>query len=82
MAMYESDSGTELSYHTALKAEEFYASNMLLKNIAPRAGEAVQTFKITDCSCRGHWFSLQHPRGNFQLSVTPVPEYLMPSFDL
>lgn len=82
MAMYESDSGIGLSYYTALKVEEFYASNMILKNIAPRAGEAVQTFKIIGCSCRGHWFSLQQTHDNFQLSVTPVPEYLMPSFGL
>lgn len=59
MAMYESDSGIGLSYYTALNVEEFYTSNMILKNIAPRAGEEVQTFKITGCSCRGHWFRLQ-----------------------
>lgn len=34
--------------------------------------------KSTSCSCRGAYFYSQHPHGDPQLPVTPVPEELLP----
>lgn len=42
------------------------------------AGETAQKLRALACSSKRLWFSSQHPPSTSQLSVTPVPEDLMP----
>ena len=66
------EEGSEVS-QTSLKLSML--SKMTLK-FWSRDWRDDSTVKNTDCFSRGPGFNSQHPHGNPQLSVTPVPAYL------